>query len=419
MVQLQVINKILQDRDASILLMNNLTAEYFSDYPEEFSYIQEHVKKYGNVPDKETFISKFNDFDFIQVNEPISYLLSELQEDKNRRFLASTFNRIRSLIEEDKIEQAMTLYSTSSLEASKSVDMECFDLIHDKSRYDKYIERCTNLDKYYVTTGFKELDEIIGGWDRKEELATLVARPNVGKSWMLLKCAVAAAQKGLRVGIYSGEMSEVKVGYRMDTLISHISNRGIVGGNSELQVEYKKYLDGLDKEIPGSILVLTPASINGLAGVNALRAFINKEKLDMLCVDQHSLLEDDRGAKNPVDKAANISKDLKNLQVLSGIPIIAVSQQNRESTENGVSTANIAQSDRIGQDSTVVVFFERDNQNDGVINLKLEKSRDSINNKTLKYIVDFDKGIFKYLPVQDEKSSSELKKEYDGDEEPF
>lgn len=419
MVQLQVLNKILQDRDASILLMNNLTAEYFSDYPEEFSYIQEHVKKYGNVPDKETFISKFTDFDFIQVNETISYLLSELQEDKNRRFLASTFNRIRSLIEEDKIEQAMTLYSTSSLEASKSVGMECFDLIHDKSRYDKYIERCTNLDKYYVTTGFKELDEIIGGWDRKEELATLVARPNVGKSWMLLKCAVAAAQKGLRVGIYSGEMSEVKVGYRMDTLISHISNRGIVGGNSELQVEYKKYLDGLDKEIPGSILVLTPASINGLAGVNALRAFINKEKLDMLCVDQHSLLEDDRGAKNPVDKAANISKDLKNLQVLSGIPIIAVSQQNRESTENGVSTANIAQSDRIGQDSTVVVFFERDNQNEGVINLKLEKSRDSINNKTLKYLVDFDKGIFKYLPVQDEKSSSDLKKEYDGDEEPF
>lgn len=419
MVQLQVINKILQDRDASILLMNNLTAEYFSDYPEEFSYIQEHVKKYGNVPDKETFIAKFTDFDFIQVNETISYLLSELQEDKNRRFLASTFNRIRSLIEEDKIEQAMTLYSTSSLEASKSVGMECFDLIHDKSRYDKYIERCTNLDKYYVTTGFKELDEIIGGWDRKEELATLVARPNVGKSWMLLKCAVAAAQKGLRVGIYSGEMSEVKVGYRMDTLISHISNRGIVGGNSELQVEYKKYLDSLDKEIPGSILVLTPASINGLAGVNALRAFINKEKLDMLCVDQHSLLEDDRGAKNPVDKAANISKDLKNLQVLSGIPIIAVSQQNRESTENGVSTANIAQSDRIGQDSTVVVFFERDNQNEGVINLKLEKSRDSINNKTLKYLVDFDKGIFKYLPVQDEKSSSDLKKEYDGDEEPF
>ena len=122
---------------------------------------------------------------------------------------------------------------------------------------------------------------------------------------------------------------------------------------------------------------------------------------------------------NPVDKAANISKDLKNLQVLSGIPIIAVSQQNRESTENGVSTANIAQSDRIGQDSTVVVFFERDNQNEGVINLKLEKSRDSINNKTLKYLVDFDKGIFKYLPVQDEKSSSDLKKEYDGEEEPF
>ena len=53
--------------------------------------------------------------------------------------------------------------------------------------------------------------------------------------------------------------------------------------------------------------------INGPAGVSALRAFIEKEKLDILFVDQHSLLEDDRKAKNPVDKAANISRDLKNL----------------------------------------------------------------------------------------------------------
>ena len=33
----------------------------------------------------------------------------------------------------------------------------------------------------------------------------------------------------------------------------------------------------------------------------------------MLCIDQHSLLEDDRNARNPVEKASNISKDLKNL----------------------------------------------------------------------------------------------------------
>jgi len=108
----------------------------------------------------------------------------------------------------------------------------------------------------------------------------------------------------------------------------------------------------------GTIKVLTPANINGPVGVTALRAFIEKEHLDMLCIDQHSLLDDDRKAKNPVEKAANISKDLKNLQVLKRIPIISVCQQNRSSTEEGVDTTHIAQSDRIGQDSTVVLAFE-------------------------------------------------------------
>lgn len=216
---------------------------------------------------------------------------------------------------------------------------------------------------------------------------------------MLLKTAVAAAEQGLRVGIYSGEMTDQKVGYRIDTLISHISNTKLTHGNIEVQNSYREYLDNIKNYVKGSILVLTPSMIGAPAGITVLKAFIEKEHLDMLCVDQHSLLEDDRKAKNPVEKAANISKDIKNLQVLKKIPIITVSQQNRESTENGMDTKLIAQSDRIGQDSTVVLFFEN---KDGVLTMHLTKSRDSVNNKKLQYALDFDKGIFTYIPTEDD-----------------
>ena len=213
--------------------------------------------------------------------------------------------------------------------------MQCTNLLEDTSRYEAYVERCNDFTKYYVKTGFKELDEIIGGWDREEELATLVARPGVGKSWCLLRSAVASLEQGLNVGIYSGEMSARKVGYRFDTLVSHISNYGITKGVDGLQNQYKMYIDGLKNKYKGSIKVLTPQDIDGPAGVTALRAFIEKENLDILFVDQHSLLEDDKRGKTPIEKASNISKDLKNLQVLKHIPIIAVSQQNRNNTEEG------------------------------------------------------------------------------------
>lgn len=413
MVQLQVLNAIIESRNPSMLLLNNLTEEFFSDYPNEFGFIKRHLAEYGKIPDRVSFLDKFPDFELIEVTEPTSYLLTELYKDRNTRFLAKTFNTIRKLIGEGKIEEAMSLYSTASTDLATAIPMETVDLLSDTSRYDDYVEKCNDFSRYYVRTGFSELDDLIGGWDRNEELATIAARPGIGKSWILLMVAKAALEQGLRVGIYSGEMSERKVGYRFDTLASHISNSALTRGREHVKNDYREYISTLGDKYKGCLKVLTPPMISGPAGVNSLRAFIEKENLDILCVDQHSLLEDDRNARNPVERAANISKDLKNLQVMKKIPIIAVSQQNRASTETGVGTANIAQSDRISQDSTVILFLE---QKDNILTMTLAKARDATNNKKLHYAADFDKGVFQYMPSGDDNPSSceELREEYDG-----
>ena len=414
MVQLQLLNKILSTGDTSVLLLNNLSEDFFSDYVSEYRYLKHHIDTYGNCPDLHTFVSKFPSFDVVSVSETTRYLVDELYQDYNKRKLAKVFNRVRELINQDKIDEAMTVYTSAASDVIQSTHMESVDLLTDTSRYDAYVDRCSDFDKYYIKTGFSELDELIGGWDRHEELATIAARPGIGKSWIMLKIASAAMEQGLRVGIYSGEMSENKVGYRLDTLLSHISNTAIMKGHDNIQLEYKKYMEALPTKYKGCIKVLTPAMINGPAGVTALRAFIEKEKLDILCVDQHSLLEDDRRARTPVEKAANISRDLKNLQVLKQIPIIAVSQQNREMVLDGPSTANIAQSDRISQDSTVIIFLE---QKDKVLTMALAKVRDAVAGSKLQYAIDLNRGIFEFIP-NEENSSPEtmqsLAQEFEG-----
>ena len=81
------------------------------------------------------------------------------------------------------------------------------------------------------------------------------------------------------------------------------------------------------------------------------------------------------------DQASSMSA-MQNLQMMKRIPIIAVSQQNRSVVEDGavIDVSHIAQADRIGQDSTVVVGLSR---KDDILSLHLLKSRDSVNNKTL------------------------------------
>lgn len=404
MIQAQIINKILQDRDSTIITLNNLTADYFSDYKQEFWFIKNHLDEYGNVPDLTTFLAKFPNFEYFEVHESLNYLLEELINDKNKRFLAENFNKIRNCIMSNDVESAMQILREASEESASAVSLQSVDLLEDISRYNAYLERTEDYDKYFIKTGFRELDMIIGGWDVKEELATIVARTGVGKSWTLLKCAAAAAMQGKRVGIYSGEMSENKVGYRLDTLMGHLSNGSLIHGNASIKNEYKRYLEELKEKVPGSIKVLTPRMINGPAGVSALRAFVEKEDIEILFIDQHSLLDDDRKAKNPVEKAANISKDLKLLQVIKQIPIISVSQQNRTTTESGTfDTTQLAQSDRIAQDSTIIIFVEK---KDDLMKLHLVKSRDTENGKVLTYRVNFNDGSFQYIP--DEKSTPEV-----------
>ena len=420
MVQLQLLNKIISTGDSSLITLNDLTKEFFSDYVSEFNFIKGHIVQYGKVPDKETFLMSFPNFDIFEVKETDKYLLDALYEDRNKRVLAKTFNQVREALSNNNVEKAMDIFSKAQDNIASAKHLEAVDIFEDTSRYDSYIERTKDFSKFYIKTGFPELDEITGGWDRNEELAVIAARTNNGKSWCLLKTAIAAAEQGLTVGIYSGEMSENKVGYRIDTLMSHISNTKIIHGNAQIKDDYKKFLNDVKENLPGKIIVITPAMIGGSAGVGALRAFIEKYNLDILCIDQHSLLADDRKAKNPVERAANISMDLKNLQVMKRIPIIAVSQQNREKNENGPDTTNISQSDRIAQDATQVIFFEQKEQKeskDKILTMYLTKSRDSVNGKTLKYIVNFDKGMLIFVPEEtdamDGVKCEELKNEFE------
>lgn len=414
MIQNQFINKILSTKDKNMITVNNLTVDYFTSYPREFEFIKHHIDEYNAIPDVETFIHKFPDFDLIDVQEPVNFLLDSLYEDKNKRDLANVFNSVRNLILENKVDDAMNLYMSSTDSLVKAKHLDSIDILDDTSRYEKFIEKCNDFNKYYVKTGLKELDQIIGGWDRLEELATISARPGVGKTFLSLKMAIEAARQGLTVGFYSGEMTEDKIAYRIDTLISHLPNYKLIHGDRSIQNEYKEYLDSIKQLIPGKFKVLTPKAINGPAGVTALRAFIEKDNLDILFVDQHSLLEDDRKAKSPVEKAANISRDLKNLQVMKRIPIIAISQQNRSDTSAGIGTEHIAQSDRISQDSTTIIFIE---QKDSVMTLTLAKSRDSITGKKLKYAVDLNTGTFNYIPEDlDAESAEQLRDEFENHE---
>lgn len=416
-VQLQLINKILNTQDFSIISKNDLTDDLFFNYKAEFNYIKNHFKKYQVVPDKLTFLEVFPDFDCLEVNESLDYLLEQLYKSYNTSYLATSFNEMKKLLESDRVDDALQYYLTATKNIKASATKSCVNLMSDFGRYDRYLERINNPNNFYISTGFPELDALIGGIDRENENMVIAARTGIGKSWTLIKMAVEASKLGLTVGFYSGEMSADKVGYRVDTLLGNINNKAITRGlkDTDVELNYRKYINSLKDKNYGPINVLTPADIAGPATVDALKSFVEREKLDILFVDQYSLLEDASKAKAMHEKVANISKEIKNLQVLYKIPVISVSQMNRTKNEdkdgnNIQDTTQIGLSDRIGQDATVVLMLSREGDDGERLVLNVVKSRDGGDNKKLTYISDFNNGIFTYINEKADEEYSEATK---------
>lgn len=421
--QFQIINKILQNKDMSIITMNNLTDKHFFNYKAEYTYIKNHHATYNSVPDRLTFQNVFPEFQIVDVNEPDNYLLSQLFEEYNEAYLATSFNNVKKYLENGNVDQAMEFYKSALTGLQTGSAMTAVNLIKDRSRFEHYLDMGANRSKYFISTGFKELDAITGGIDLRNEVMVISARTGVGKSWVLATMAAWSSKQGLKVGIYSGEMSADKLGYRIDTILGNVDNKRISRGDLAYKDFYNSYMDSLETSGYGDIHVITPADIAGPATVDALQAFVEKYHLDILYIDQYSLLEDTSRTTVMHERVANISKAIKNLQVKKQIPIISVAQMNRSKNEDkdkdGKSqqdTTQIGLSDRIGQDATVLIMLDKkeatsdDDEKtplEGVYNftLNLVKSRDGGDGRKLTYAWDLNNGTYNYIPSDYEKKT--------------
>lgn len=251
------------------------------------------------------------------------------------------------------------------------------------------IEKVLTLDpSNVISTGFKELDDILVGWRRGEELVIFTARTGQGKSWMGLKFAFAAALQGERVGIYSGEMSVQQL---QERIICCAKQNYTDTAEQAINFIKSKNID---------IRILTQKQLRRRANINDLESMIVRDKLTMLVVDQLSLMDDVTSKiGTPIrQQYGNISMDLFDLTIRYNLPCVLLVQTNRQGAlqQNGPSLENLAESDAVGQNATRVITMRNES---GIMTLQVVKNRYGSSDLVQRYEVDY--GINKYKPIQD------------------
>jgi len=311
MIALQILSKVLATSDNSIIEDNLLTEEYFVGYEAEYEFIQDHIKEYGNVPDKATFLAKFPSIDLVEVTESDRYLVDTAREEYLYYKSVPVIQKAAELLKTDS--NAASEYLINAMkELQPSYRLGGVDIAKDAQlRYDQFIERKEHQEQWFFTCGFPELDDLIHGIQRKDELFVIFARTNQGKSWVLEKMCTHVWQTGFNVGYISPEMSASSIGYRFDTLHSHYSNSALMWGKDEVdENDYHEYINRI-AQAENKFIVATPIDFDKKITVTKVKNWIKQYKLDLVAIDGITYMSDERYRRgdNKTTSLTNISED--------------------------------------------------------------------------------------------------------------
>jgi replicative DNA helicase len=228
-----------------------------------------------------------------------------------------------------------------------------------------------------VPSGFTDLDNLTRGF-QPGTLVVVGARPGVGKSSFATNIAQYATSTGRTVGIFSLEMPSEELFFRQIAatarIDSHRLQSGYVGEREWTRVaeacnaiaEAPMYLDE------------TPA-----IGLFALRSRARRLKaehgLDLLVLDYLQLMETSPEHDNRTQAIGAITGALKAFAKELRIPILMLSQLNRESAKpdkpRRPQLSDLRDSGSIEQDADIVLFLHREDPDEPVTDLIIAKHR--------------------------------------------
>lgn len=225
----------------------------------------------------------------------------------------------------------------------------------------------------FTITPWQDLNQLIGGW-RPGALYVIGARPGSGKTLVGLQAAVNMLGRGA-VLMCTLEMSQSEIHKRVFSQLLHIPLGNILDSKmtpNEWERLANRKAEGWDRFYIDDNPAQTVEGIRRLA-----RTVQRKQPLSMIVVDYLQLMESTgRSDRKRHEEIARWTRALKVMAKTFDVPVIILSQLNRESARGGMpSLADLRESGAIEQDADVVLLLHRDDDVKDELNMLVAKNR--------------------------------------------
>ena len=250
--------------------------------------------------------------------------------------------------------------------------------------------------KNRLMTGFRHLDRTIGGF-AKGSLNILAARPGVGKSAFALNIAQNAAL-GYRksVAIFSLEMSKSEIGQRFLAMKGPLNSRIFRNFMAMTDDERHKLAEAATAFANQNIYIDDLAGSSPLDIMARCRQKKHEGQLDLVIIDYLQLMTMKSRSFSRQQEVSEISRFLKLMAKELDVPVLALSQLNRDlekrqgldgaAESRAPQLSDLRESGSIEQDADTVIFLypkqseseseeEGENPNAKKITVRIAKNR--------------------------------------------
>jgi len=210
-----------------------------------------------------------------------------------------------------------------------------------------------------LRTGLRDLDRVLCGL-RPEQLLLIGARPAQGKSALALSIAENVARAGVPVLVFSIEMSVRQMVLRRVAMATGLSRGALARGQFDRAA--LRIAEDQIRALPLRLEALADPSVAQI--VARMKAEHSRGRLGLAIVDYLGLVRSDARAGTRNDEVAKMSRALKMAARSLGVPIILLSQFNRnvDHRENKApSLADFRDSGQVEADADVAIGIHAPN----------------------------------------------------------
>ncbi|MGH2844269.1 MAG: replicative DNA helicase [Solirubrobacteraceae bacterium] len=215
-------------------------------------------------------------------------------------------------------------------------------------------------------SGFRDLDALTGGF-QPGNLIILAARPSMGKSALVANFAEEAALAAYPVVMFSLEMSETELAQRFVASQAKVKGEDLRHGRVS-DSQWPKILDA-SRRLGAAPLYVDDSSDTGVLEVRAKSRRLHHQLeqvggLKLIIIDYLQLMRHSGRIESRVEQVSQISRALKSLARELRVPVVALSQLNRNVEQRAGDKkpvlSDLRESGQLEQDADLVMFIYRE-----------------------------------------------------------